>query len=478
MAAQTVNVSVSLRAARSSTPAPARVAAKPARLIGYSGLSKHSLGAAPAVSFGATVAARIAAPVTRGQRIVATMAKKSVGDLKKADLEGKRVLVRADLNVPLKDGKITDDTRIRAAIPTLKYLLDNGARVLLTSHLGRPKGGPEDKYRLTPVVPRLKELLGIEVKKVDDCIGDTVKKAVDALKNGELIVLENVRFYAEEEKNVEDFAKKLAANADLYVNDAFGTAHRAHASTEGVTKFLKPSVAGFLLQKELDYLDGAVKEPKRPFAAIVGGSKVSSKIGVIEALLEKVDKLFLGGGMIFTFYKAQGLKVGSSLVEEDKLELAKKLEALAKQKGVKFLLPVDVVIADKFAEDAKTQIVDVDKIPDGWMGLDIGPKSIELFQKELADVKTVVWNGPMGVFEFAAFAKGTFAIADDLAKLTPKGTITIIGGGDSVAAVEKAGLADQMSHISTGGGASLELLEGRVLPGVAALDEAPAKVAA
>jgi phosphoglycerate kinase len=375
------------------------------------------------------------------------------------------------LQVPLDgDLNITDDTRIRAAIPTLKYLSDNGAKVVLTSHLGRPKSGPEDKFRLTPLVPRLSELLGKPVVKADDCIGPEVESKVKAMSNGDVLLLENVRFYKEEEKNEPEFAKKLASVADLYVNDAFGTAHRAHASTEGVTKYLSPSVAGFLLQKELDYLDGAVSKPKRPFAAIVGGSKVSSKIGVIESLLGSCDKIILGGGMIFTFYKARGMAVGSSLVEEDKLDLARELEAKAKAKGVEFVLPVDVVVADKFAADANTQIVNADAIPDGWMGLDIGPKSIELFNNALAPCATVIWNGPMGVFEMEAFAKGTFAIADTLAKKTD--AITIIGGGDSVAAVEKAGLADKMSHISTGGGASLELLEGKVLPGVAALNEA------
>lgn len=405
-----------------------------------------------------------------GTRAVATMAKKSVGDLSKADLEGKVVFVRADLNVPLDGDKITDDTRIRAAVPTLKYLADNGAKVVLASHLGRPKNGPEDKFRLTPVVPRLSELLGKEVTKANDCIGAEVEEKVKAMSNGDVLLLENVRFYKEEEGNDPEFAKKLASVADLYVNDAFGTAHRAHASTEGVTKYLSPAVAGFLLEKELTYLDGAVANPKRPFAAIVGGSKVSSKIGVIESLLESCDKIIIGGGMIFTFYKARGLNVGSSLVEEDKLDLAKELEVKAKEKGVEFILPVDVVVADNFAPDANAKIVDVDSIPDGWMGLDIGPKSIELLQKSLGDCQTVIWNGPMGVFEFDAFAKGTFAIADTLAQKSD--AITIIGGGDSVAAVEKAGVADKMSHISTGGGASLELLEGKVLPGVAALNEA------
>ena len=334
---------------------------------------------------------------------------------------------------------------------------------------GRPKDGPEDKFRLTPVGARLSELLSCSVSKVDDCVGDVVKDAVGGMANGSVCLLENVRFYKDEEKNGKDFAKQLSEYADLYVNDAFGTAHRAHASTAGVTEFLSPSVAGFLLQKELDYLDGAVSNPDRPFCAIVGGSKVSSKIGVIETLLNKADKVILGGGMIFTFYKALGKDVGSSLVEDDKIDLAKELMAKAEEKGVKLLLPTDVVVADAFAADAKTQTVSVDAIPDGWMGLDIGPDSVKEFQKELNECKSVIWNGPMGVFEMDAFAKGTFAIADTLANLDG---ITIIGGGDSVAAVEKAGLADKMSHISTGGGASLELLEGKVLPGVDALDEA------
>mmetsp|Transcript_14992 Transcript_14992/g.48869 ORF Transcript_14992/g.48869 Transcript_14992/m.48869 type:complete len:437 (-) Transcript_14992:307-1617(-) len=400
------------------------------------------------------------------------MAKKSVGDLSEADLKGKRVLVRCDLNVPLDGKTITDDTRIRASVPTVKYLVEKGAKVLLSSHLGRPKSGPEDKFSLGPVAPRLSELLGKDVVMAPDCIGDGVKECVDKMGDGDVLLLENTRFYKEEEKNVPEFAEKLAANADLFVNDAFGTAHRAHGSTEGVTKYLSPSVAGFLLQKELDYLDGAVSEPKRPFAAIVGGSKVSSKIGVIESLMEKVDKIVIGGGMVFTFLKARGLETGSSLVEEDQLELATKLEKLAKEKGITFILPSDVIVADKFAADAATQTVSVDSIPEGWMGLDNGPVATAEIQKELSDCKTVIWNGPMGVFEFEAFAKGTFDIADTLAELTGTGCTTIIGGGDSVAAVEKAGLAEKMSHISTGGGASLELLEGKVLPGVAALQEA------
>jgi len=400
------------------------------------------------------------------------MAKKNLASLTAADLSGKKVLVRVDFNVPQDDtGKITDDTRIRAALPTINYLIDAGARVILTSHFGRPKGVTES-LRLNPVAVRLSELLGKPVLKTDDCIGDEVAAQVNALNNGDVALLENVRFYPEEEKNDPEFAKKLASLADIYVNDAFGTAHRAHASTEGVTKYLSTSVAGFLLDKELQYLSGAIDNPQRPLAAIVGGSKVSSKIGVIETLLDKVDYLLLGGGMIFTFYKARGLSVGKSLVEEDKLDLARALEAKAAAKGVKFLLPTDVVVADNFKPDANAQTVSINEIPDGWMGLDIGPDSVKVFQEALSHCKSAIWNGPMGVFEFDKFAVGTEAIAKTLADLTGTGTITIIGGGDSVAAVEKVGLADKMSHISTGGGASLELLEGKILPGIAALNEA------
>lgn len=401
------------------------------------------------------------------------MAKKALASLTESDLSGKRVLVRVDFNVPLDDqGNITDDTRIRAALPTIQYLTSKGAKVILTSHFGRPKGKVNEGMRLTPVAQRLSEHLGQPVTKCNDCIGDEVASAVAAMQNGDVALLENVRFYAEEEANDPEFAKKLASVADLYVNDAFGTAHRAHASTEGVTHFLKPSVAGFLIEKELQYLQNAIENPQRPLAAIVGGSKVSSKIGVIETLLEKVDKLLIGGGMIFTFYKARGLNVGKSLVEEDKLELAKALEEKAKEKGVDLLLPTDVVIADNFAADANAQTVGIENIPDGWMGLDIGPDSVKVFQAALAQCKSVIWNGPMGVFEFDKFAIGTEAIARTLADLTGQGVITIIGGGDSVAAVEKVGVAEQMSHISTGGGASLELLEGKELPGIAALDDA------
>ena len=397
------------------------------------------------------------------------MAKKTIANL--SDIAGKRVLVRVDFNVPLdKEGAITDDTRIRAALPTIKDLIGKGAKVVLCSHMGRPKGKVNESMRLTPVAARLSELLGQDVTKCDDCIGEDVKSAIDGLANGQVALLENLRFHGGEEANDPEFVKQLAANADLYVNDAFGTAHRAHASTEGVTHHLSPSVAGYLIEKELKFLQATVDNPNRPLAAIIGGSKVSSKIGVIETLLEKCDTILMGGGMIFTFYKARGLSVGKSLVEEDKLELAKSLEAKAKEKGVKFLLPTDVVLADNFAPDANSQTASVENIPDGWMGLDIGPDSVKVFQEALADCNSVIWNGPMGVFEFDKFATGTNAIATTLAGLTD--ATTIIGGGDSVAAVEKAGLADKMSHISTGGGASLELLEGKELPGIVALDEA------
>ncbi|CAI0555487.1 unnamed protein product [Linum tenue] len=493
MASATAPTSLSLlkTTVSSSSASRSRAAVLP---FSYSGLRSSSSSGLRSLAFSAadplTIRSLSSSSSSRAKShrgLVVSAVKKSVGDLSAADLKGKKVFVRADLNVPLDDNQnITDDTRIRAAIPTIKHLMQNGAKVILSSHLGRPKG-VTPKFSLAPLVPRLSELLGIEVVKAEDCIGPEVEKAVAALPEGGVLLLENVRFYKEEEKNEPEFnvrfykeeekndpefAKKLASLADVYVNDAFGTAHRAHASTEGVAKFVKPAVAGFLMQKELDYLDGAVSNPKKPFAAIVGGSKVSSKIGVIESLLEKVDVLLLGGGMIFTFYKAQGKAVGSSLVEVDKLELATTLFEKAKSKGVSLLLPTDVVIADKFAADANSKVVPASEIPDGWMGLDIGPDSIKTFSEALDTTKTVIWNGPMGVFEMDKFAVGTEAIAKKLAELSGKGVTTIIGGGDSVAAVEKVGLADKMSHISTGGGASLELLEGKPLPGVLALDEA------
>ena len=401
------------------------------------------------------------------------MAKLSLSSLNKSVLEGKKVLVRVDFNVPLDDnGAITDDTRIRAAIPTIKYLVDNSAKVILAAHFGRPKGQVNEKMRLTPVAERLSAIISKKVVLSNSCIGDDALSLSNKLENGDIMLLENVRFYPEEEKNDSNFAKELASIADMYVNDAFGAAHRAHASTEGVTKFLTPSVAGFLLEKELKYLQGAIDNPIRPLAAIVGGSKVSSKIGVLDSLLDKCDKIIIGGGMIFTFYKARGLDVGNSLVEEDKLELAKNLEEKAQSKGVQLLLPSDVVLADSFSPTANSKISDINNISGDWMGLDIGPDSIKLFQDALSECKTIIWNGPMGVFEFDKFANGTNAIALTLSQLSSNSDVcTIIGGGDSVAAVEKAGLAEKMSHISTGGGASLELLEGKVLPGVAALDE-------
>ncbi len=400
------------------------------------------------------------------------MAKRSLSSLSVEELSGKRVLVRVDFNVPLgEDGLITDDTRIRAALPTIKDLISKGAKVILSAHFGRPKGKVNEEMRLSPVAKRLSELLGKSVLKTNSCIGTDAEEKVAAMQNGDIVLLENVRFIGGEEKNDPEFSKELASLAEVYVNDAFGAAHRAHCSTEGVTKFLSPNVAGYLMEKELQYLQGAIDEPKKPLAAIVGGSKVSSKIGVLESLLDKCDKILVGGGMIFTFYKARGLSVGNSLVEDDKIELAKELEKKALEKGVQFLLPTDVVLADNFSPEANSQISSINSIPDGWMGLDIGPESISLFQSALNDCKTIIWNGPMGVFEFEKFSKGTNSIATTLAELGQKGCCTIIGGGDSVAAVEKAGLAEKMSHISTGGGASLELLEGKVLPGVAALDD-------
>ncbi len=400
------------------------------------------------------------------------MAKRSLSNLGVEDLCGKRVLVRVDFNVPLNEkGLITDDTRIRAALPTIQHLIEKDAKVILSAHFGRPKGQINEGMRLTPVAKRLSELLDKPVVKTESCVGPDAESKVQAMNNGDVVLLENVRFIAGEEKNDSEFAKQLSELANVYVNDAFGAAHRAHASTEGVTKFLSPSVAGYLMEKELQYLQGAIDSPQRPLAAIVGGSKVSSKIGVLESLIDKCDKVLLGGGMIFTFYKARGLSVGKSLVEDDKLDLARSLEAKAKAKGVELLLPTDVVLADNFSPDANSQEVNVNSIPEGWMGLDIGQESVKLFQSALADCKTVIWNGPMGVFEFDKFSNGTNAISTSLAALSAQGCCTIIGGGDSVAAVEKAGLASKMSHISTGGGASLELLEGKVLPGVSALDD-------
>jgi len=402
--------------------------------------------------------------------------KKTIEQLsKQTKLANTNVLVRVDFNVPLSkaDGKtITDDTRIREALPTINFLRNAGAKVLLVSHCGRPKGQVNEKMRMAPMAQRLSELIKAPVATTSDCVGPEVDEAVAKLKAGDVLMLENARFYKDEEKNIPEFAQKLAKNAKVYVNDAFGTAHRAHASTEGVCKYVDHKVAGYLMEKELKFLKSAVDAPVRPFAAIVGGAKVSTKIPVIESLIEKCDKIFIGGGMIFTFYRAMGLPVGKSMVEEDFIPMAKELMEKAAKKGVKFFLPTDVVLADEFKADANSKTVSVKEIPDGWMGLDIGADSIATFKKELSDCKTVVWNGPMGVFEFEKFSHGTYGVAHTLAEITQNGGTTIIGGGDSVAAVTSAKLESKMSHISTGGGASLEMLEGKELPGVAALDNA------
>jgi len=399
-------------------------------------------------------------------------AKKSIEDLSDDELKGKKVLVRCDVNVPLDGKKITDDTRIRSSVPTIEYLKGKGAVVTVCSHLGRPDG-KEDKFSLGPCAERMSELLGQDVTLAPDCIGEEVAKIVDGASEGDVIMLENTRFYKEETKNEAGFVEKLAAPFDLFVNDAFGTAHRAHASTEGVTKFLQPSVSGFLLAKELEYLDGAVTNGEKPMIAIVGGSKVSTKITVLEALLDKCDTVIIGGGMVFTFLKAKGLEVGTSLVEDDFVDTAKEVMAKAEKLGKTILLPNDIVIADAFSAEANSKVVSADAIPEGWMGLDNGPETTKAQKEALSTAKTVIMNGPMGVFEIEKFASGTFDLVNILADITKdNGAVTIIGGGDSVAATEQSGRAGDMSHISTGGGASLELLEGKVLPGVAALNEA------
>ena len=390
--------------------------------------------------------------------------KKTVRDI---DPRGKRVLVRCDFNVPLDGAAITDEKRIVEALPTIRYLKEAGARVILCSHLGRPKGKADPKYSLAPVAARLGELLGCPVPLAADVTGESARSLADSLRDGEVMLLENVRFDPREEKNDPAFARELASLAELYVNDAFGTAHRAHASTAGVADYL-PAVCGFLIEKELSFLGGALEEPARPFAAILGGAKVSDKIGVIRSLLAKVDSLLIGGGMAYTFIKAQGGQIGGSLCEEDKLDLARELLAEAEEKGVRLLLPVDTVIADAFREDAATRVVPAGQIPDGWQGLDIGPETRALFAAEVKQAATVVWNGPMGVFEMKPFAAGTEAVAKAMAE---SGAVTIIGGGDSAAAAAQMGVADRIRHISTGGGASLEFLEGKVLPGIACLED-------
>ena len=392
--------------------------------------------------------------------------------MKDSELKGKKVLVRCDVNVPLDGKTITDDTRIRSSIPTIEYLKNKGAIVTVCSHLGRPDGA-EEKFSLKPCADRMSELLGQNVVLTGDCIGDETAAIINRGREGDVIMLENTRYYKEETKNEPEFVKKLAAPFDLFVNDAFGTAHRAHASTEGVTKFLQPSVSGFLLAKELEYLDGAVTNGEKPMVAIVGGSKVSTKITVLEALLDKCDTVIIGGGMVFTFLKAKGLGVGTSLVEDDFVETAKEVMAKAEKLGKTILLPSDIIIADAFSADANSKTVPASEIPDGWMGLDNGPDTTAEQKECLSTAKTVIMNGPMGVFEMEKFKNGTFDLVNILADITiNNGCITIIGGGDSVAATEQSGRAGDMSHISTGGGASLELLEGKVLPGVAALNEA------
>lgn len=390
--------------------------------------------------------------------------KKTIKDIK---LNGQRVFCRVDFNVPMENGMVTDDTRIRAAVPTIEYMTNEGAKVILASHLGRPKGEVNEEMRLTPAGDKLSELLGKTVKKLDSSIGEEVEKAIAEMKDGDVILLENVRFNPGEEKNDAELSKQYANLADVFVNDAFGTAHRAHASTAGIAEYI-PGVLGFLLEKELDVLGKALSHPERPFTAIIGGAKVKDKIGVIDNLLDKVDNLLIGGGLSYTFTRAQGHETGDSLVEEDKVELAKSFIEKAKQKAVNLYLPTDAVVANKFAADAETKTVSVEDITEGWMGLDIGPETAERYKQVIKDSKFVIWNGPMGVFEMEPFANGTKTVADAMAETT---AYTVIGGGDSAAAVEKFEVADQMDHVSTGGGASLEFMEGKELPGVAVLED-------
>ena len=392
------------------------------------------------------------------------MNKKTIKDI---DLKGKKVFVRCDFNVPLdENGNITDNRRIVAALPTIKYLLEQNCKIILASHLGRPKGEVNPKFSLKPVSNELSKLLGKEVKLAEDVVGPSAKELTRNVKEGEIVLLENVRFDAREEKNDESLSKEFASMAEIFVNDAFGTAHRAHSSTAGIAEFL-PAVSGFLIEKELEFLGSALENPQRPFIAILGGAKVSDKLGVIESLLEKVDTLIIGGGMAYTFFKSIGYSVGKSICELDKLDLAKELMEKAKQKNVKLVLPIDNVIAKEIAPDTENKVIDSDNIPDEWEGLDIGPKTVELFKEELKDAKTIIWNGPVGFSEYEIFANGTRSIAQALAE--KEDAVTIIGGGDSAAAIEKMGLSDKMTHISTGGGASLEFLEGKKLPGIECL---------
>ncbi|MGM9925758.1 MAG: phosphoglycerate kinase [Bacillus sp. (in: firmicutes)] len=392
------------------------------------------------------------------------MNKMSIKDI---DVKGKRVFCRVDFNVPMQNGVITDDTRVRAALPTIQYLMEQGAKVILASHMGRPKGQVNEELRLTPVAKKLSELLGKEVAKADEAYGEAVEAQIAKMNDGDVLLLENVRFYPGEEKNDPELAKAFANLADIFVNDAFGAAHRAHASTEGIAKFI-PAVSGFLMQKELDVLGKAMSNPERPFTAIIGGAKVKDKIGVIENLLEKVDNLIIGGGLAYTFIKAKGYEIGTSLLEEDKIDLAKSFMKQAEEKGVKFYMPIDAVIAPEFGENVETKVVDIDAIPTDWMSLDIGPKTAALYADVIKNSKLVIWNGPMGVFEFDKFAGGTRTVAEALAN---SDAYSVVGGGDSAAAAEKFNLADKMSHISTGGGASLEFIEGKELPGVVALND-------
>lgn len=393
--------------------------------------------------------------------------KKTIRDV---DVNGKKCIVRCDFNVPMKEGKITDDNRITAAMPSVKYLLENGASVILMSHLGRPKGQANPEFTLAPVAKRISELLGQEVifAAADRVVDDNVRKQATDLKPGQVMLLENVRFRPEEEKNGEDFSKELASLADIFVNDAFGTAHRAHSSTAGIAAFL-PAVSGFLIEKELKFLGDALDNPKRPLVAILGGSKVSDKIGVIENLIRKADTIIIGGGMAYTFLKANGYNIGTSLCEEDKIELAKELQEKALDNDVMFMLPVDSMLGDEFKEDCNTRYAGSSTMPDGWMGMDIGPDTVRLYTEAIKKAGTILWNGPMGVFEFPAFEKGTKAVAEALAK---SNAVTVVGGGDSAAAIKKFGFTDKITHVSTGGGASLEFLEGKVLPGVDVLEEA------